>query len=153
MNGAKFETWLGSIIAPKTKFYLISQDQQSLDEMIRKTAKIGYEPFITGAFIYDETHGESMDLFDKEAFDANQDDFTIIDIRNASEVEEGRIFKNAINIPLPELENRASEISTDKPIVVHCGTGYRSAIGSSIIHNALPSAKVLDMSGAIKEYK
>jgi hydroxyacylglutathione hydrolase len=35
---------------------------------------------------------------------------------------------------------------------VHCGTGYRSAAGSSIIHNALKNMKVLDMGAAIKDY-
>ena len=93
-----------------------------------------------------------MEVFDQKAFDANRDAFTVIDIRNSGEVAKGKVFENAINIPLPELMERAGEIPTDKPIVVHCGTGYRSAAGSSIIHNALKNMKVLDMGAAIKDY-
>jgi hydroxyacylglutathione hydrolase len=93
-----------------------------------------------------------MDIFDQEAFDSNRDAFTVIDIRNSGEVAKGKVFENAINIPLPELMDRLGEIPTDKPVVVHCGTGYRSAAGSSIIQNGLKHVRVLDMSAAIKDY-
>jgi hydroxyacylglutathione hydrolase len=152
MKGAKFETWLGSLIAPGSDYYLVAESNESLEELISKTTKIGYEPFIKGAFVYDQKGGESMDIFDQKAFDSNHDGFTIIDIRNSGEVAKGKVFENAINIPLPELMDRVSEIPTDKTIVVHCGTGYRSAAGSSIIHNALKNMKVLDMGAAIKDY-
>mgnify|MGYP000049765915 CR=1 FL=1 len=153
MNGAKFETWLGSLLAPYTSYYLIAESQESLEELISKAAKIGYETFIAGAFVYDEKDGSQMAIFEKDAFDANPDLFTIVDIRNAGEVAQGKVFDKAINIPLPELMQRAGEIPTDKPIVVHCGTGYRSAAGSSIIQNALINSKVLDMSAFILDYK
>ncbi|WP_291788279.1 MBL fold metallo-hydrolase [Cecembia sp.] len=153
MNGAKFETWLGSLIAPETAYYLVAESKESLEELISKAAKIGYEPFIKGAFVYNDQGGERMDFFDQKSFDANPEAFTIIDIRNAGEVAEGKIFEQAINIPLPELADRVGEIPTNKPIVVHCGTGYRSAAGSSIIQNALKTFQVLDMSSFILEYK
>ncbi|WP_194973774.1 MBL fold metallo-hydrolase [Aquiflexum lacus] len=152
MKGAKFETWLGSLIAPGSDYYLVADSKESLEELISKTAKIGYEPFIKGAFVYDQKGGESMDIFDQKAFDSNHDAFTIIDIRNSGEVAKGKVFENSINIPLPELMDRIGEIPTDKPVVVHCGTGYRSAAGSSIIQNGLRHVEVLDMGAAIKDY-
>jgi len=153
MNGAKFETWLGSIIAPDTKYYLVAENEESLIELITKTAKIGYEPFIKGAFVYTDKNGDKMSFFNKEEFDKNPEAFTIVDIRNVGEYSEGKVFETAINIPLPELYERTGEIPTDKPIVIHCGTGYRSAAGSSIIQNALRDIKVLDMSSHILDYK
>ncbi|MGY6522723.1 MAG: MBL fold metallo-hydrolase [Mongoliitalea sp.] len=152
MKGAKFETWLGSLIGPQERYYLIAESQESLDELISKAAKIGYELLIAGAGIYNEKDGMSMSFFDKDAFDANPELFTIIDIRNEGEVAQHQVFANAINIPLPELMKRVSEIPTDKPVVVHCGTGYRSAAGSSIIQHALKDKKVIDMGAYIKEY-
>lgn len=152
MQGAKFETWLGSLIPPGSNYYLVAESKESLEELISKTAKIGYEPFIKGAFVYDEKGGKTMDIFDQKAFDSNREAFTVIDIRNSGEVAKGKVFENAINIPLPELMDRLGEIPTDQPIVVHCGTGYRSAAGSSIIYNALRNVQVLDMSAAIKDY-
>jgi hydroxyacylglutathione hydrolase len=152
MEGAKFETWLGSVVAPNTFFYLVAGSQETLDILIGKTTKIGYEPFIKGSFVYDLTDGNSMQTFEIKEFIADIPGYTILDIRGTNEVKENQIFEQAINIPLPELAKRAHEIPTDKPIVVHCGTGYRSAIGSSIIHNLLEGATVLDMGASVKDF-
>lgn len=152
MNGAKFETWLGSLVPPTEAYYLIADSEEALEEMISKTTKIGYEPYIKGAFVYTLSDGETMSEFDRAAFDANPESFTILDIRNRGEVEQKQVFANAINIPLPELMERAKELPTDKPIVVHCGTGYRSAAGSSIVHQMLKGAKIIDMGSSILDY-
>jgi hydroxyacylglutathione hydrolase len=92
-------------------------------------------------------------LLDVDAFRQHQEDYTIVDIRNASEVKAGKFFGKAINIPLPELRERAGEIPTAKPIVVHCAGGYRSAAGSSIVEAALPEANVMDLSEAVNDFK
>lgn len=152
MEGAKFETWLGSVVAPNTLFYLVADNDEKLKTLISKTAKIGYEPFIKGAFVYDLTNGNNMETFHKEEFINNFNGYTIIDIRGVNEVRNNPLFENAINIPLPELAERADEVPLDKPIVVHCGTGYRSAIGSSILHQLLEGATVLDMGSHVKEF-
>jgi hydroxyacylglutathione hydrolase len=48
-----------------------------------------------------------------------EDAVILIDIRNAGEVERGRIPGSA-NIPLAQLRNRLDMLPTDKPVVVHC---------------------------------
>jgi hydroxyacylglutathione hydrolase len=151
-NGAKFETWLGSIVGPDEKFYLVAGREETLIELIEKAAKIGYELHIAGAFVYDKQEGETSRQFNKEAFSAGQLNFTIVDIRNNSETKAGKYFEDALNIPLPELRERANEIPTGKPVVVHCAGGYRSAAGSSILESLLP-VEVLDMSEAVTELK
>jgi hydroxyacylglutathione hydrolase len=151
-DGTKFETWLGSIVGPDEKYYLVANTEEALNELIEKAAKIGYELNIAGAFVFDKQGGEASKTFNKESFNAGQDDFTIVDIRNTSEVKTGSFFNNAISIPLPELRERASEIPADKPVVVHCAGGYRSAAGSSILESML-SVEVLDMSEAVNELK
>ncbi len=92
-------------------------------------------------------------MLDFEKFKDNQEDYTIVDIRNTSEFKEGKFFDNAINLPLNDLRNSISKIPLDKPIVVHCAGGYRSAAGSSIIHKELPDNVVLDLSEKINEFK
>ncbi len=153
MNGEKFETWLGSIVSPNEAFYLVAQDEDTLLLLIEKAAKIGYELLIKGAFVYHAEDGEKMESFDKEAFKKAQNTYTIVDIRNESETSKGLVFDSAINIPLPELRERVDEIPADKPVVVHCAGGYRSAAGSSIIRKQRPETIVLDMSEAINEFK
>ena len=153
MNDTKFETWLGSIVNPDEQFYLISENETILSELIERTAKIGYEKQISLAFVMDYGN-TSTQLFDSEELKTNQDAFTIIDIRNHSEVKTNKIFANAIHIPLHELRERANEIPLSKPIVVHCAGGYRSAAGSSIIKSKFTgTSQVFDLSEAVKQFQ
>lgn len=153
MNDTKFETWLGSIANPDEQFYLIAQNSVELNQLIQRTAKIGYETQIALALVMDYGN-TTMELLDVEKFKANTDSFTIIDVRNESEFKTERFFDNAINIPLHELRERTNEIPLDKPIVVHCAGGYRSAAGSSIIQSKLYGlAEVYDLGEAIKQFQ
>ena len=151
-NGGKFETWLGTIIAPEEAFYLIAGNDEILRDLITRAAKIGYESFIEAAFILN-TGDERMDLIDLDDFKANPNKYTIVDIRNNTETRINPIFAQAINIPLFELRERILEIPFNKPIVVHCAGGYRSAAGSSIVNNAFKGkTKVFDLSENILDF-
>lgn len=153
-QGEKFETWLGSILAPDEKFYLLAENQQELESVISKTAKIGYEKNIAGAMVPAGDQFEfSGDLIDINGFKQNPEDYFIVDIRNQSEFRTGKFFDHAHNFPLHELRERVGEISTDKPLVVHCAGGYRSAAGYSILSAELPDHKVYDLSEAVKEFE
>ena len=50
----------------------------------------------------------------------------IIDVRTPEEFRDGA-YPGAVNIPLSELGQRLSEISKDKPVVLYCQSGARSA--------------------------
>jgi glyoxylase-like metal-dependent hydrolase (beta-lactamase superfamily II)/rhodanese-related sulfurtransferase len=153
MNDTKFETWLGSIVNPNESFYLIAENENVLNQLIERIAKIGYEKQIELAFVMDYGNA-TMELFDSEELKTNQDAYTIIDIRNDSEVKNNKIFANAIHIPLHELRERTNEIPFHKPIVVHCAGGYRSAAGSSIIKSKLNgTSQVYDLSEAVKQFQ
>jgi glyoxylase-like metal-dependent hydrolase (beta-lactamase superfamily II)/rhodanese-related sulfurtransferase len=154
-GGNKFETWLGSLVAPEEPYYLVAANEEKLGAVLEKAAKIGYETFVEGAFALDRGYADrSIEPIDLDSFKANPTDYTIVDVRNASEVEEnGLTFDHAVNLPLPELADRTDEIpATDKPIVVHCAGGYRSAAAASIVARALPERKVLDLSEAVNEF-
>lgn len=153
MDGGKFETWLGSIVSPAESFYLIAADEKAMDSLIKKAAKIGYEKNIKGVLLNPDDANETSEGIDVEKFKVNPEAFTIIDVRNEGEVKEGKIFKNSIPIPLPELRERINEIPADKPIVVHCAGGYRSAAGASIIESNIKKVKVFDLSEDINQFK
>ena len=153
MNDTKFETWLGSIVSPEEKFYLIGDDREKLKALISRTASIGYEGNVKGAFLAKNIAGNTEQQVNVDAFKAHPENYTIVDIRNVSEVTNKKVFDDAINIPLPELRERIGEIPTDKPVIVHCAGGYRSAAGASIIKGELQNgAEVLDLSYAIKDF-
>lgn len=60
------------------------------------------------------------------------DAVTLIDIRNPGERERGTIA-GAIHIPMAQLRARLREVSTAKPIVVHCASGWRSSVAASLL--------------------
>jgi len=152
-DGGKFESWLGSVVSPSTPFFLIAESDEALHALIAKTSKIGYEAIISGAFVYDATDGKQFAEFKEADFRPEDNKYTIIDVRTESEVKNEAIFKNAINIPLQDLSGRISEIPTDKPILINCASGYRSATGSSILKKYLPSAEVLDLGAVVTKYE
>ena len=153
MELGKFETWLGSIIKPNEKFYLASESTEQLQTMLERTAAIGYESQVAQAFVI-ESGTVKEEKINVEEFRNHQQDYTIVDVRNTSEVKDGKIFHNSISIPLAEMRNRVHEIPTDRPIVVHCAGGYRSAAASSLIHSELNSSiKVFDLGEAIKQFE
>jgi len=153
MEGPKFETWLGSIIKPAEGFYIAGDDQDAINKIIARTAAIGYETQIIETFIVksNEVVQEKMPL---KHFKEHLSNYTIVDVRNTSEVKESKIFPTSISIPLGELRDKVHTIPTDKPIVVHCAGGYRSAAASSLIQSELKGqVPVYDLGDAIKKFQ
>ncbi|WP_449397822.1 rhodanese-like domain-containing protein [Chryseobacterium wanjuense] len=78
----------------------------------------------------------------KNLFGMDKTDYTvlikqgavILDVRSKSEYDGGHI-KNAINIPVDQLEKNLSRLSKDKTIITCCASGMRSATAQSILQN------------------
>ena len=149
----KYETWLGAIVQPEEEFYLVLDSVESLEETLERTAKIGYEKQIKAVVTLSKNVSEKSEILDVEDFKKNMNNYTIVDIRNNSEVAEGKIFEDAIAVPLNELRQNSTEIPSHKPVVVHCAGGYRSAAGSSILDKKFENTKVYDLSDNIKDFK
>lgn len=150
-DGGKFETWLGSLVSPEEHFYLLAQNEDQLEAVLYKAAKIGYEKLIKGARVVSENLPVQSDEANPSDIFENPSAYNIIDVRDTTEFEQGKVFSNAINIPLNELRSKANELHSDKPIAVHCAGGYRSGIGASILESQLPNAEIHDISERIKE--
>jgi len=90
--------------------------------------------------------------FDTASFDPAENKYTYLDVRTSTEVKKQPVFNNSINIPLQELVERFSEIPPGKPILVHCGSGYRSATAVSILKRAMPSLEVYDLGSQVSQY-
>ncbi|GAB4467899.1 MAG: hypothetical protein Kow00124_01420 [Anaerolineae bacterium] len=75
-----------------------------------------------------------------------RDDVILLDVRTPEEFASGYI-PGAINIPLDSLEERLSEIPTDKTVVVYCRSGNRSQPASRLLADA--GYEVYNMGGII----
>jgi hydroxyacylglutathione hydrolase len=72
----------------------------------------------------------------------------VVDVRAEAEHAGGHIA-GSINIPVTHLEARAAELPTDRPVVVHCEGGYRSAIAASLLQR-IGQHEVHDLVGGYK---
>lgn len=67
----------------------------------------------------------------------------LLDVRTPEEFAAGHV-EGAVNIPVQDLEQRLEEVPTDKPVVVYCQSGRRSAKAAEILRvNGHPS--IFDM--------
>lgn len=148
----KFETWLGAIVKPKEKFFLVIPEVGQYQALLERVAKIGYESQILSVITLSNNVENDNKQLDLDNLKSDASKYTIVDIRNNSEVDNGLIFESAIHHPLNHLRETVDSIPNDKPIVVHCAGGYRSTAGFSIIKESKPNVEVYDLSFAISEF-
>jgi len=142
----------GAIIMPKEAFTLVIDETENRYKLLHRVAKIGYEKQLKQVITLADEDMENSATLDLADFSKHPEKYTIVDIRNKSEVEQGKIFKSAISHPLNELRTTAKDIPTDKPIVVHCAGGYRSAAGSSVLQQMLNGPIIYDLSDDVKGF-
>jgi len=88
----------------------------------------------------------------KSMLDA-QEDFTLIDVREADEHAKG-IIPGAVKLPRGILERDIEKVTTDKDrkIVLYCGGGFRSAL-AAVNLKKMGYTKVISMDGGWKGWQ
>ena len=74
----------------------------------------------------------------------------ILDVRSARECEQTRI-EGSVNVPLNRLRERVADVPRGPRIVVHCASGYRSAIATSLLKQC-GYENVADLAGGLKAW-
>jgi hydroxyacylglutathione hydrolase len=69
----------------------------------------------------------------------------IVDVRNPAECVDG-IIDGSLNLPLPTLLDRLHQLDPERPSVVYCAGGYRSATAASLLRSR-GFANVADLLG------
>ncbi|HSH03347.1 MAG TPA: rhodanese-like domain-containing protein [Anaerolineae bacterium] len=141
--GDSFLNWAGWLIKGDESYYLVT-DEAGLEEIVAELWSIGLEG-LAGYWplevIADWERGgkvaESYELVTATELSAQLKAgmVTVLDVRNADEWQTGTI-PGAVTVHLGMLPEKLDEIPLDKPIVVHCETGFRSAIGVSVLQAA-----------------
>ncbi len=83
----------------------------------------------------------------------NRENAVVVDVRDAGEVKEGRI-PNARHIVLGELGQRLGELEKfkDKPVIVCCRSGSRSANGAAVLRKA-GFSRVYNLAGGLAAWE
>ncbi|HKL17672.1 MAG TPA: rhodanese-like domain-containing protein [Halalkalibaculum sp.] len=136
----QFNTTAGSYIREDEHIFLII-DENRVEEAVRDLIRVGLD-HVTGYATpgdlkaYGEGGGElsSIDIIDfNETARLMEDDGNyVVDVRKASEFEEGHI-EGALNIAHTRLLDREDDLPKDKTLLVHCRTGIRASVASALL--------------------
>ena len=93
---------------------------------------------------------KTISVSDASAMIQSSPNLVILDVRTADEYAQGHL-KGAINIPLSDLPVQIGELDRNRPILIYCRTGVRSAQASTILVNA-GFTQVYDMEGGLNAW-
>ncbi len=138
----RFAEWAGSLL-PFDKPIILVTDAGKEEETVVRLARVGIdkvEGYLNGGFEAWKNAGGKIDLIieieaDELAMDLPFDENLVVaDVRKENEFAEGHV-KDAINLPLNDMNDLAqiAQLEENQNIYVHCGSGYRSLIASSIL--------------------
>ncbi|HEY0970116.1 MAG TPA: rhodanese-like domain-containing protein [Gemmatimonadales bacterium] len=142
--GASFTTWAGWLLPYDRDVHLLVDDDgcsHCLETAVRDLAMIGLDRVagIFGTYALDAWTAAGRTLATvAQATPAEvsamleRGTATVIDVRGRSEWEAGHL-PGVPNIPAGYLAERMGELSADRPVVVHCQSGARSAIAASVL--------------------
>jgi hydroxyacylglutathione hydrolase len=150
-----YATWCGTLLDPQRPIVLIAEPGRELEAATR-LGRIAFDSvagYLAGGM---QTLADRAELVDRiERITAGSlaerlaapDPPLLIDVRAPGEWQERRI-EPAVNVPLSRLLERMSTLEREQPIVVHCATGYRSAIAASLLQRD-GYADVTDLVGGL----
>lgn len=155
-----FTTWAGWLVPYDRDVHLIASDgdDSAVAAACRDLAMIGLDR-IAGWFAPSavQAYGRTAELGTIDEIGPaelrerrDRGDVAVIDVRGAQEWQSSHI-PDVPNIPLGYLPDRLDEVPTDRPLVVHCQGGGRSAIAASLLA-ARGITAVANLAGGIREW-
>lgn len=149
----RFAQWAGSLLDPKAPVVVLANPGKEL-EAITRLGRVGFENvtgFVEGGYAAVAARPElvatqpRMTPQEVQAADVN-----IVDVRSPEEYRKAHLAGSQ-HIPLGQLERRLDELPTGKPLLVHCQSGYRSSMATSLL--AAHGIASTDMMGGIAAWQ
>lgn len=136
-----FAPWVGALIPNiKQKIILVTAEGRE-EEAVMRLARVGYDHalgYLNGGFEAWKTAGKpfneikTIDVATFKAILEKEPGIAILDVRKPDEWEKSHI-DTAIHFPLDFINEHMAEINPSKEYYMHCRSGYRSTIASSIL--------------------
>ena len=154
----KYATWCGSILSHDRPIVVIA-DPGSEEEAVMRLGRIGFDNvagYLGDGMAALEPRPELIRVISRITAPALAEQLAespspfVVDVRSEKEWLSGHLA-HSHNIPLMHLRGRLAEVPQDRPVVVHCEGGYRSAIGTSLLAEA-GRTNVSDLVGGIKAW-
>jgi rhodanese-related sulfurtransferase len=103
-------------------------------ENVQAYLEDGIAGWIAGGYELDYIPQISVQEF-ADLLAQEKEHITVLDVRESGEFQAGAM-ENSVRIPLGQVQERAQELDPGKLLVVHCKSGYRSSIATSILRRA-----------------
>ena len=139
LRGVGFLASVGSFVQPDEDIVLIVERDQ-LEEAVRRCVRIGLDRVVGWASPSSLTvalasigGGDTIEEIGPDDFlSATEAGAVVLDVRTTGEVARGAV-EGSIRVPYTRLLGRLEELPSDRPILVHCAAGVRSAAACSLI--------------------
>ncbi|MCP9237022.1 rhodanese-like domain-containing protein [Lewinella sp. JB7] len=132
-----FAPWVGELVPDLQQPILLVTEPGKEAEAVERLSRVGYDNalgYLDGGIAAWKEYGGEVDTIttiSAAEFDPAKPD-NILDVRKASEYAGGHLGQ-ARNIPLSELSAATSQLDPRQEYYLHCGSGYRSTIASSML--------------------
>ncbi|WP_183495980.1 MBL fold metallo-hydrolase [Neolewinella aquimaris] len=132
-----FAPWVGELIPDLQQPILLVTEPGKEAETVERLSRVGYDNalgYLDGGIAAWRAYGGEVDAIptiSAAEFDPERAR-NVLDVRKASEYEGGHLSQ-ARNLPLSELSAKTNQLDPKQEYHVHCGSGYRSTIATSIL--------------------
>jgi rhodanese-related sulfurtransferase len=157
--GGRFASWVGTLLDPTQSVALIANPGREREAALR-LGRVGFDAvagYLDGGFDAVRERAElvrSVERWGADDFEraiASRESPLVLDVRNPGEWNDAHI-RGSVLIPLAQLESRMAELPRDKKIAVHCASGYRSSIATSLLERG-GFARLADLAGGIQAWQ
>ena len=139
--GGRYATWAGAVLSREVPIVLIAPAGKEAEAAMR-LMRIGFDGvagYLEGGAAALAALPPARRATTRRASAAElrarlsaENPPLVLDVRAASEWAAGHV-KGSQNVPLQRLRERLAEVPRDRDIVVHCQSGYRSAVAVSVL--------------------
>jgi glyoxylase-like metal-dependent hydrolase (beta-lactamase superfamily II)/rhodanese-related sulfurtransferase len=138
----QYASWAARLLGLDARIVICAEEADHIRESQLRLARVGVERIegyldegasgwiragLEAAHVPQVTGSELHDVMERE-----HDHLLVLDVREPSEVGTGGI-DGSVHIPLGQLPKRLNELDREKLVVVHCKSGYRSSIATSLL--------------------
>jgi len=133
MAAGRFIAAAGSYLDEGERILLVVEQESDLPEAVRQLVRIGLDRIEHWISAEDSLSDSSLTTSLVRTESKNlPPGATVLDVRSAEEFRDAHV-KGATNIAYTQLATRLKEIPLAQPLLVHCGSGLRAAIGASFL--------------------
>jgi hydroxyacylglutathione hydrolase len=157
--GGSYATWCGTLLDHERPIVVIAEPGRE-EEAATRLGRIGFDSvagYLAGGMQALDRRPELVERIERITAGSLAEELAseprplVLDVRAPGEHGEKRIA-GAVNVPLSQLRERLAEVPRDAAVVVHCSSGYRSAMAASLLRGE-GLADVSDLVGGLAAWE